>query len=92
MADARYGPYERNVFDLWKAKTAKPAPLLLFIHGGGFTGGDKTNLPEPLRLTKVSSGRHRGGDHQLPLLDYLSVPGTFRGLGAGTSVHPPARK
>jgi hypothetical protein len=56
VADARYGPHERNVFDLWKAKTAKAAPLLLFIHGGGFMAGDKTDLPEPLRLKCLQAG------------------------------------
>ncbi|HEY2841723.1 MAG TPA: alpha/beta hydrolase [Pirellulales bacterium] len=36
-----YGPHERNVFDLWLAKSDKPTPLLIFIHGGGFVTGDK---------------------------------------------------
>jgi acetyl esterase/lipase len=36
-----YGPHERNVLDLWIAESDKPTPLLLFIHGGGFKGGDK---------------------------------------------------
>lgn len=44
IADAAYGPHERNVIDLWKAKTERPAPLLVFFHGGGFVGGNKTNL------------------------------------------------
>jgi acetyl esterase len=40
-ANVRYGPHERNVLDLWLAKSDKPTPLLVFIHGGGFVGGDK---------------------------------------------------
>lgn len=44
VANASYGPHERNVVDLWKAKSDKPAPLVVFIHGGGFRAGDKTNL------------------------------------------------
>jgi acetyl esterase/lipase len=44
VKDVRYGPYERNCFDLWKAKTAKPAPLLVYIHGGGFYAGDKSSI------------------------------------------------
>ena len=44
VANASYGPHERNVLDLWKARSARPTPLVLFIHGGGFRRGDKTNL------------------------------------------------
>ncbi len=38
-----YGEHEKQTFDLWLAesKTGKPTPLVLFIHGGGFRGGDK---------------------------------------------------
>ncbi len=43
-ADVKYGPHERNVFDLWLAKSPKPTPLVLFIHGGGFRSGDKRTL------------------------------------------------
>ena len=38
-----YGPHERNVLDLWKAPSAQPTPLVVFIHGGGFRGGDKSS-------------------------------------------------
>jgi len=41
-ANVKYGPHERNVLDLWIAKSDKPTPLVVFIHGGGFVGGDKS--------------------------------------------------
>jgi acetyl esterase/lipase len=41
-ADVKYGTHERNVLDIWLAKSEKPAPLVVFIHGGGFVGGDKS--------------------------------------------------
>jgi hypothetical protein len=44
FANVRYGPYARNVFDLWLPKRSEPAPLVLFIHGGGFRGGDKSGV------------------------------------------------
>lgn len=44
VANAKYGPYERNVLDLWQAKADAPTPLVVFIHGGGFRGGDKSNI------------------------------------------------
>src|SRR5262245_16722247 len=43
-ADVKYGPHERNVFDLYLPESDKPTPLVLFIHGGGFRAGDKRGL------------------------------------------------
>jgi acetyl esterase len=43
-ANASYGPHERNVLDFWKADSANPVPLLVFIHGGGFVAGDKSHV------------------------------------------------
>jgi acetyl esterase/lipase len=40
-ADVSYGPHERNILDLWLAKSSSPTPLVIYIHGGGFTGGSK---------------------------------------------------
>lgn len=40
-ANVKYGPHERNVMDLWLAKSDRPTPVLVSIHGGGFLGGDK---------------------------------------------------
>lgn len=42
--DVSYGPHERNVLDLWQAKSETPAPLVVFIHGGGFINGDKSKI------------------------------------------------
>lgn len=36
-----YGSHERDVLDFWKADSAKSAPLVIYIHGGGFISGDK---------------------------------------------------
>ncbi|MES1213762.1 MAG: alpha/beta hydrolase [Singulisphaera sp.] len=41
LENVAYGPHERNVLDLWKAKADTPTPLVVFIHGGGFVNGDK---------------------------------------------------
>jgi len=40
-ADVSYGPDARNKLDLWCAKSDKPTPLVIYIHGGGWHGGDK---------------------------------------------------
>ena len=41
-ADVKYGPHDRNVMDVWLAKSDKPTPVLVSIHGGGFLGGNKS--------------------------------------------------
>lgn len=51
LADVPYGPHARNRLDFWKAETDKPAPVIVFIHGGGFTGGDKTHVRNDRTLT-----------------------------------------
>jgi len=43
--DVKYGPYERNLLDVWLAKSDKPAPVVIYIHGGGFVHGDKSGVP-----------------------------------------------
>ena len=52
FANVSYGPYRRNVLDLWKAKTDKPAAVFVFFHGGGFMGGDKSDYSAAM-LTRM---------------------------------------
>jgi len=54
-ADVRYGPHERNVLDVWLAKSPTPTPLVVYYHGGGFRAGDKRTLNVEL-LEKLRSG------------------------------------
>lgn len=56
FANVRYGTHERHVLDLWQAKSNGPAPLLIFIHGGGWQGGGKTDLPIKLLRHMLDHG------------------------------------
>jgi arylformamidase len=47
-----YGPHERNTLDLWQAKKSAPTPLLIFIHGGGWVGGDKQQVNGRVNIAK----------------------------------------
>ncbi|MCX7014512.1 MAG: alpha/beta hydrolase [Candidatus Sumerlaeota bacterium] len=40
--NVQYGLYPQDVLDLWQAPSTAPTPLVIFIHGGGFTAGDKS--------------------------------------------------
>jgi hypothetical protein len=42
-ADVAYGDAERNTFDVFLPDCEDPTPLVIYIHGGGFTGGNKQN-------------------------------------------------
>jgi acetyl esterase/lipase len=41
LANVAYGEHERQVLDFYRATSDKPTPLLFYIHGGGWVGGDK---------------------------------------------------
>jgi acetyl esterase/lipase len=44
-----YGPHARNVLDFWRAKSDRPTPVVVSIHGGGFLSGDKSVSPQLLQ-------------------------------------------
>src|SRR5438132_1248179 len=56
IADAKYGPHPRNVLDLWQAKGDGPRPVVVFIHGGGFRGGNKEQLGADLLHRCLDAG------------------------------------
>jgi acetyl esterase/lipase len=44
LADVAYGTHPQQKLDFYQAKSDKPTPLLLFIHGGGWMNGDKSGF------------------------------------------------
>jgi acetyl esterase/lipase len=68
LSDVPYGPHPKQRIHFWKspgASAEKPAPLLFFIHGGGWQGGDRlsglaTMLPKMLKAgVSVASVEYR---------------------------------
>lgn len=48
LRDFSYGPHERNRLDVHLPPRGEGSrPVLIFVHGGGFTGGDKRRVGEP---------------------------------------------
>jgi acetyl esterase/lipase len=43
-ANVAYGDHPRQILDFWQAKSETPTPVLFFIHGGGWMGGDKSRV------------------------------------------------
>jgi acetyl esterase/lipase len=43
-ANVAYGTHARQVLDFWQAKSDRPTPLVLYIHGGAWQNGDKSSL------------------------------------------------
>ena len=52
VVNVRYGPHDRNVLDVWKAKRPSgldgSTPVVIFFHGGAFRTGDKSHVPARL--------------------------------------------
>jgi acetyl esterase len=72
LANIPYGPHKRNVLDFWRSRGNGPAPLILYIHGGGFRGGDKTSIPATILNESLKSG------HAVAAINYrLSNEVTF---------------
>lgn len=44
--NVKYGKHPRQVLDFYPAKSDKPTPVVLYIHGGGWLGGDKRTNPK----------------------------------------------
>ncbi len=42
FTNEKYGDHARNIFDIWLADSEETTPLVVYIHGGGFIGGDKS--------------------------------------------------
>ena len=43
-ANVAYGRDERQILDFWQAPSKEPTPLVLFIHGGSWLNGGKSEL------------------------------------------------
>lgn len=45
--DLAYGEHERHKLDVFRKKDTQGAPVLVFVHGGGFVMGDKRSAETP---------------------------------------------
>lgn len=70
--EIQYGPDKMNVLDFWAAQGEGPRPLLVHIHGGGWTSGDKGSHPGQFQvfldkgISYASINYRLTGEHPLP--------------------------
>jgi len=55
-ADVHYGPHERQVLDFYQAKSTRPTPVIVYIHGGGFVAGDKRSVNPGMLQDALDAG------------------------------------
>ncbi len=56
IADYSYGDHPRHVLDFYRADADEPTPLVVFIHGGGFTRGDKRTINQQALAELLDAG------------------------------------
>lgn len=79
--DVAYGKHPRNRLDLWLAPSEHPTPLIIYIHGGGFESGDKSDIRRsPVIAHVLSSGV------SLAAINYRFSPGARDILGPLTDM------
>ena len=53
-----YGTHERQVLDVYSPANPKGAPVVVFVHGGAFTDGEKDRSPEVYSNVSIWFARH----------------------------------
>ena len=56
--DVSYGDHPNQVIDFWKADVDGPAPLVVYIHGGGFKGGSHERVDGKTIQRYLDAGIH----------------------------------
>jgi acetyl esterase/lipase len=54
LLNVAYGKHPRQVLDFYPARSAKPTPVVFYIHGGGWQNGDKRTNPRPFLARGIS--------------------------------------
>ena len=78
LANVAYGTHPKQVLDFWKAESSAPAPLLFFIHGGGWSAGTK-DRPSGLKECLAAG------------ISVVSVEYRFVGEAQAAEIKPPVR-
>ncbi|OUW17846.1 MAG: hypothetical protein CBD18_03735 [Opitutales bacterium TMED158] len=58
LENVAYGDHPNQIIDFWKADVTGPAPLVIYIHGGGFTGGSHDKVTARKVQAYLDAGIH----------------------------------
>ena len=78
-----YGEHELQRFDIFLPDSDQPTPLIIFIHGGGFSGGDKTAVYSESRRQEILETLSHGVAYatvNYRLLDEVDNEGVIKSL------------
>lgn len=79
--DVAYGKHPKQVMHVWLARSDKPTPLLFFVHGGGWQGGNRMNR----HLTGMLPNLLQKG------ISAVSVEYRFIKEAVGEGIEPPVK-
>jgi acetyl esterase/lipase len=77
--DVAYGGHERQRLDLYLPEAPGPHPVVMFIHGGGWSKGDKTSRMDRAILSRVLAAG----------CAFVSVEYRFLGDAKKAGIYPP---
>jgi acetyl esterase/lipase len=78
MSDVAYGRLERQVLDFWRADANKPAPLMIYFHGGGFRKGSKRQISRDIRVNEYLKNGISCISAEYPFSDEMDIPSICR--------------
>ena len=81
--DRSYGDDTANKFDIFMPESTAPTPLVIYIHGGGFTGGDKgkySKFPDQIRQVLSAGAAYASINYRL-LSTSIDAEGVIKPLG-----------
>jgi acetyl esterase/lipase len=80
LESVSYGPHPKQVISFWKAESPTPTPLLFFIHGGGWQGGNRMS-----GMSGWVPAMHRAG------ISVVSIEYRFIEEAIADGVQPPVK-
>lgn len=83
-SDIAYDSYDRTTFDIFLPQANEPTGLIIYVHGGGFTGGDKSAIYQGTGVSEIQSAINQGvafATINYRLLDTVDADGVIKPMG-----------